>query len=38
MLDGLHGTSKSKFAKEAFRRIEGAVVFRKQFMKGTQTR
>jgi MoxR-like ATPase len=37
MLDGLHGTSKSKFAKEAFRRIEGAVVFRKQFMKGTQT-
>lgn len=37
MLDGLHGTSKSKFAKEAFRRIEGAVVFSKQFMKGTQS-
>jgi MoxR-like ATPase len=35
MLDGLHGTSKSKFATEAFRRIDGATVFKKQFMKGT---
>lgn len=37
MLEGKHGIAKSQLADEAFRRIEGAVVFKKQFMKGTQT-
>lgn len=37
MLEGPHGIAKSMLADEAMRRITGAKVFKKQFMKGTQT-
>lgn len=37
MLDGLHGTAKSMLADNAFHRVDGASVYTKQFMKGTQT-
>jgi MoxR-like ATPase len=36
MLEGKHGIAKSLLADEAFKRITGARVFKKQFMKGTQ--
>lgn len=36
MLEGEPGVAKSMFAREAFKRIESAKVFSRQFMKGTQ--
>ena len=36
LLDGLHGTAKSRLADELFLRVEGAKVFSIQLMKGTQ--
>jgi MoxR-like ATPase len=36
LLDGLHGTGKSRLVEEMFARITGANMFSIQFMKGTQ--
>lgn len=35
MIEGLHGIAKSQLALELFSRIEGATIYKKQLMKGT---
>ena len=37
MLEGLHGTAKSKLAESFFSLFDSAVIYKQQFMKGTQT-